>query len=245
MKKKETFVDNIKTLFLAIIAALLIRSFLVEPFSIPSGSMYPTLKVGDYLFVSKSSYGFSRHSFPYSFPIIPKRVFYDSPQRGDVVVFKTPEDDSTDYIKRLIGLPGDKIKIESNKIYINDILIKRKKISEENYKTFKVERFEETLPNGKSYQVYEIKDPLPYYETNNFPEIIIPDNYFFVLGDNRDNSQDSRFIGNIPKSNLVGKALVVFISFDTDIGSWWKIWTWFSALRKDRFLYSLYPYENE
>ncbi len=243
-KKKDSVYDNVKTLFLAILAAILIRSFLLEPFSIPSGSMYPNLKVGDYLFVSKSSYGFSRHSFPFSVPVIPKRILYEQPNRGDIVVFKTPEDNKTDYIKRLIGLPGDKIRIENNEIFINDKKIAREKLGNEKYKNLEVEKYKETLPNGKFYYVYEIVEELPYFDTDNFSEIVISENEFFVIGDNRDNSQDSRFIGNIPKENLVGKALVVMLSFDSEKGSWWKFWTWISALRKDRFFFSLLPDEN-
>ncbi len=243
-KKKEGLKHNIVTLFYAVMAALVIRSLMFEPFSIPSGSMYPTLKVGDYLFVSKSSYGYSRHSFPLSVPLIPKRIFYSQPERGDVVVFKTPEDNKTDYIKRLVGLPGDKIKMISNELYINNEKVFREKVSDETYTSFKVEKFKETLNNGKSYYIYEINKQIPFYETNNFEEIVIPKDNFFVIGDNRDNSQDSRFIGTIPKKNLMGKAIVVFLSFDVDKGSWWKFWTWFSALRKDRFLYSLLPDEK-
>ncbi len=248
-KDKKSFRENVKTLFYAIVAALLIRSFIFEPFSIPSGSMYPTLVVGDYLFVEKYSYGFSKHSLPLSLPIIKERVFYNKPQRGDVIVFKTPEDNKTDYIKRLIGLPGEKIKMIDNQIYINNEKILRKKISDEIYSNtynqkINVEKFKEILPSGKSYHVFEIKENISVYDTDNFDEIIIPKDKFFVIGDNRDNSQDSRFIGGIPKTNLIGKAVVVFLSFDTNRGKWWKVWTWFSAIRKDRFIYSLLPNEK-
>ena len=242
--KKNSIKENLKTLLFAVVAAVIIRSFFFEPFSIPSGSMYPTLKVGDYLFVSKYHYGFSKHSFPFSPPIIKDRIFYKVPERGDVVVFKTPEDNSTDYIKRLIGLPGDRVKILDDVIHINDTPIKRVKINSEMYKFFDVERFNEKLSNGKNYMIYEMAEKISYLDTNNFKEIIVPDDHFFVLGDNRDNSQDSRFIGTIPKKNLVGKAIVVFLSFDTDIGSWWKFWTWYPALRKDRILFSLLPDEE-
>ena len=248
-KKKKGFIENFKTLILAIFAALCIRSFLFEPFSIPSGSMYPTLVVGDYLFVSKYNYGFSKHSLPLSLPLIPQRVFYKEPKRGDVIIFKTPEDNKTDYIKRLIALPGDKIKMINSNLYINGEKVKKEKIKEEVYSNSYNEKidvihFRETLPNGRSYSIFEIPDKNIIFETNNFEEIIVPNNEFFVLGDNRDNSQDSRFIGGIPKDNLLGKAQIVFLSFDTNIGSFWKVWTWFSALRKDRFIYSLLPDEN-
>ena len=246
LKKKKSFLNNFKTFFLAIIAALTIRSFLFEPFSIPSGSMYPTLVVGDYLFVSKYSYGFSRHSFPLSLPIIPKRVFYKSPKRGDVLVFKTPTDNKTDYVKRVIGIPGDKIKMIDNRIFLNDLVIERKKIKDDQYtdtygRNIKVERYLEILPNGKNYEVFELNEQMSVFDTNNFPEILVPENNFFVIGDNRDNSQDSRFIGGIPKNNLVGKASLVLLSFDSFKGSWWKVWTWISALRNERFFKSLLP----
>ena len=240
-KKKNSFKENFVTLIYAVLAALLIRSFLFEPFSIPSGSMYPTLKVGDYLFVSKFDYGFYKHSFPLSIPVIPKRIFYNEPKRGDVVVFKTPEDNRTDYVKRVLGVPGDKIKIVSSNVFINDEKLTKVKIKEEPYKYFDVIRYREILPEGKSYEVYEMKSKNNFFQTNDFKEVVVPKDSFFVLGDNRDNSQDSRFLGFIPKNNLVGKARVVFISFDTDIGSWLKFWTWYSAFRKDRFLFSLIP----
>ena len=243
MKMKQSTKKNLVQIFYAILAALIIRSFLFEPFSIPSGSMYPNLKVGDYLFVSKYSYGFSKHSFPFSIPILPKRIFYTQPERGDVIVFKTPEDNRTDYIKRLIGLPGDRVEIKSNHIILNGKKIIREKVTDEKYQYFDVEKIEETLPNKKYYDVYEFKKVIVSLDTNNQNEIIVPEDNFFVLGDNRDNSQDSRFIGFIPKDNLVGRAEVVFLSFDTEIGSFLKFWTWIPALRKNRFFVDLKPKE--
>ena len=128
MKSKNKFVSNLKSIFIAIFIALIIRSFLFEPFNIPSGSMKPNLLVGDFIFVSKWSYGYSKHSLPFSIPIIPNKIFSNTPKRGDIVVFKTPENNRTDYIKRVIGLPGDKIKILNGQIYINDNLVNRKKL---------------------------------------------------------------------------------------------------------------------
>ena len=241
---REKIRKNLISLFYAILAALFIRSFFFEPFSIPSGSMYPNLKVGDYLFVSKYSYGFSKHSLPFSIPVISGRLFYNKPKRGDIVVFKTPEDNKTDYIKRVIGLPGDTIKIKNNIIFANGKSIKIKKIGEEKYKFFDVELIRETLDDNTYYDVYEFKKSVTFLNTNDYEEIIIPKDHFFVLGDNRDNSQDSRFIGLIPKNNLVGRAEVVCVSFDTEIGSFLKIWTWFPALRKDRLFISLRPKSN-
>ncbi len=240
-KEKADFKKNFLSLFYAILAALFIRSFFYEPFSIPSGSMYPNLKVGDYLFVSKFSYGFSKHSLPFSIPIIPGRIFTKEPQRGEIVVFKTPEDNRTDYIKRVVGLPGDRLEMKDNLLYINDSKIDVETKSLEKYKLFDVSRISETLPNNLTYDVYEFIKTFEGLNTNNFNKIRIPEGNYFVLGDNRDNSQDSRFIGLIPRDNLVGRAELVFVSFDTDIGSFLKFWTWFPALRKDRLLVSLLP----
>ena len=244
-KKNKSFKQNLVSLFYAIIAALLIRSFLYEPFSIPSGSMYPNLKVGDYLFVSKFSYGFSKHSLPFSIPIIPGRLFSKEPIRGEIVVFKTPEDNRTDYIKRVVGLPGDSLEMKDNVLIINDVEINITKKNIEKYKSFNVSKNIETLPNMLAYEVYEFEKAFEGLNTNNFNKIKIPLDYFFVLGDNRDNSQDSRFIGLIPRDNLVGRAEVVMVSFDTDIGSFLKFWTWYPALRKDRFFVSLIPQKKE
>lgn len=244
-KESSSIKKNLVSLFYAVLAALVIRSFLYEPFSIPSGSMYPNLKVGDYLFVSKFSYGFSKHSLPFSVPIIPERIFSKEPKRGEIVVFKTPEDNKTDYIKRVIGLPGDTLEMKNNLIFINDTKIKIKTINTEQYKSFNVKKNSEILPNNLSYEVYEFEKTFDGLNTNNFSKIKIPKDNFFVLGDNRDNSQDSRFIGLIPRENLIGRAEIVVVSFDTDIGSLFKFWTWFSALRKDRLFVSLLPNQIE
>ena len=244
-KKDGSFKKNLVSLLYAIVAALLIRSFLYEPFSIPSGSMYPNLKVGDYLFVSKFSYGFSKHSLPFSLPIIPGRLFSKEPERGEIVVFKTPEDNRTDYIKRVVGLPGDLLEMKDNILIINnkEISVTTKNI--ERYKSFNVSKNIETLPNKLTYEIYEFEKAFEGLNTNNFDKIKIPIDHFFVLGDNRDNSQDSRFIGLIPRENLVGRAEVVAVSFDTEIGSFLKFWTWYPALRKDRFFVSLVPKKKE
>ena len=239
--KKKSLKDNVLSIFYAVFAALLIRSFLFEPFSIPSGSMYPNLLVGDYLFVSKYSYGFSKHSLPFSIPLIPKRIFFKEPKRGEIVVFKTPEDNKTDYIKRLIALPGDKIKLVSNTIYLNGKEIKQLNPREEMYKDIEVSKLQETLPNTNTYDIYEFKKNSIFIDTNNFKEFIVPDEHYFVIGDNRDNSQDSRFIGPVPKENLVGRAEIVFLSVDTSIASLFKFWTWYPSLRKGRFFTSLVP----
>ena len=244
-KKKKSVKENFLSIFYAVFAALLIRSFLYEPFSIPSGSMYPNLMVGDYLFVSKYSYGFSKHSLPFSVPIIPGRIFSKDPIRGEIIVFKTPEDNKTDYIKRLIGLPGDKVSMKSNKIYVNGMKIEQEFLNDEQYKDIEVSRFEESLNNKNIYQIFEFKKSSIFINTDDFDEITVPKDHFFVLGDNRDNSQDSRFIGTIPRDNLVGRAEIVFLSFDTKVGSFLKFWTWYPALRKNRFFYSLLPYKED
>ena len=245
MKNKNSFFSNIKSILLAIFIALLIRSFVAEPFNIPSGSMKPNLLIGDFIFVSKWSYGYSKHSLPFSIPIIPGKILSKMPERGDVVVFKTPTDNRTDYIKRVIGLPGDTIEMRKNILYINEEKIRTLKLNDEKYKNFDVSRIKEILPNKNSYEVYEFNKMLLGLNTNDFKKIKIPENRFFVLGDNRDNSQDSRFIGLIPRDNLVGRAEIVFVSFDTEIGSFLKFWTWFPALRKDRLIVSLLPIEEE
>jgi len=237
--KKNSLLENFKTLFYAIVAALIIRSFLFEPFSIPSGSMYPTLFVGDYLFVSKYTYGFSRHSLPLSFPIIPKRIFYKEPKRGDVIVFKTPEDNKTDYIKRLIGLPGDEIQFIDGELYINNnqvlkTLIKSNQVIFCGSTQIKTIFFDEKLSNGKVYKAVYNSD----YSFQNSDKFIIPKKHFFLLGDNRDCSKDSRFlseVGYVHQDNLVGKAQFLFFSSDYRIGSILKFWDWGNIVRFNRF----------
>ena len=222
MKKnnfKNVIIDNIKTLIYALIIAILLRSLLYQPFYIPSSSMEPTLLVGDRLFVSKFAYGYSKLSFPFSPAIYNKRIFFKEPQRGDLIVFKTPSDNRTDYIKRLIGMPGDTLQFINGEIYLNKKKIIRNKIVESiNIRcgkiNFPVKIYEETLPNGVKYKaVYNSAGTL-----QNTDVYIVPDNHYFLLGDNRDCSKDSRFlseVGYVNKLNLVGKAQLVFFSNDT------------------------------
>ncbi len=236
MKSKNKFFSNLKSIFLAIFIALLIRSFIFEPFNIPSGSMKPNLLVGDFIFVSKWSYGYSRHSLPFSLPIIPDKIFSKQPNRGDVVVFKTPENNRTDYIKRVIGLPGDRIKIKDGKIIINESEILRKKLNDfidtdENIKNNRVRKYKEYFFD-KEILVLDLFDN---GIADNTQEYIVPPNFFFVMGDNRDNSQDSRFIntvGFIPFENLVGKAQIIFFSLENS--RFLEIWKWPKAIRLDR-----------
>ncbi len=237
-KVKNIIIDNIKTLIYAMIIAVLLRSLLYQPFYIPSSSMEPTLLVGDRLFVSKFAYGYSKHSFPFSPPIYNKRVFFNEPQRGDLVVFKTPSDNRTDYIKRLIGIPGDTLQFKNGDIFLNKKKIKRKEINEKvNIRCGKinlpVKLYEETLPNGVKYKaVYNSNGTL-----QNTDEYVVPENYYFLLGDNRDCSKDSRFlseVGYVNKLNLVGKAQLVFFSNDTFQSSILKFWNWKDSLRIKR-----------
>ena len=201
--------------------------------------MEPTLLVGDRIFVSKYTYGFSKHSFPFSPPIFKNRIFYSKPNYGDLIVFKTPSDNRTDYIKRLIGLPGDQIQIVDGELFINEkkIMIKKSKISSEVYcamNKIKVVNSEEKLPNNKTYvAVYNKAGSM--VKTDPY---IVPEKHYFFLGDNRDCSQDSRFlsgVGYVHENNLVGKAQIIFFSNDTLQGSVFKFWNWKKSIRPDRF----------
>ena len=190
---KKFIIENIKTLFYALIIAILIRSILVQPFYIPSSSMESTLLVGDRLFVTKFSYGFSKHSFPFSPPIFNGRIMYKSPKRGDVVVFKTPVDNRTDYIKRLIGLPGDTVQFIDGELYINGIQVLKTIILKNDIlycgnSKINIKSFTEKLPEGKTYTASYRHD----FSYKNSDKFIVPDDYFFFLGDNRDCSKDSR-----------------------------------------------------
>ncbi len=236
MEKEESLVDTIKTLVYAIIIAILIRSFLFEPFKIPSGSMYPTLYVGDYLFVSKYTYGYSKHSMPFSLPLFDGRVWSDEPKRGDVVVFKFPQDNKTDYIKRIIGLPGDKVKLENGRLYINGKLVERKAmedfvIRDQAGNAERFHQYVEVLPEGLEHKILEVSD---HEKEDNVPELTVPQGNYFVMGDNRDKSDDSRVnVGFVPFENLVGKARVLFFSHNND-GAWYKPWSWPKKVRWER-----------
>ena len=236
---KNFFSENIKTLFYALVLAIIIRSLLIQPFYIPSSSMEPTLLVGDRLFVTKYSYGYSKHSFPFSPPILNKRIFFNSPKRGDVVVFKTPADNRTDYIKRLIGLPGDRVQFIDSRLYLNDSEILKSKIKNKTKincgnRIIDVYEFEENLPNGKKFHTVYLKN----YTYQNSDVFEVPDDHYFFLGDNRDCSKDSRFlssVGYVHKDNLVGKAQFIFFSSDKSIGSFFAFWKWHKSVRFNRF----------
>ena len=237
MKKK--IIENIKTIIYALIIALIIRSFLFQHFYIPSSSMEPNLLVGDRLFVSKYSYGYSRHSLPFSPNLTNKRFLSKNPERGDVVVFKTPADNRTDYIKRLIGLPGDTLQIVDGDLYLNNQKIQRNKIEITinincGNKIMNVNAFEEILPNGEKYiAVYNKEGTM-----QNTDKFIVPNEHYFFMGDNRDFSKDSRFlssVGYVTFNNLVGKARLIFFSNDKKKGNFFKFWKWHKSIRIGRF----------
>lgn len=235
-KKAGGFWSNAFGLTLAVLAALGIRSLLIEPYNIPSSSMVPTLLIGDYLFISKYTYGYSKHSFPLSLPLIPQgRLFASAPERGDVVVFKVPTDNKTDYIKRVIGLPGDTIQMKQGRLYINNELVERELVGVEEQTTesgtTRYTRYVETLPNGKKHFIYERSDDMRSDDT---PPVLIPEGYYFMMGDNRDNSSDSRFFGVVPFENLEGKARFLFYS-NNGTGAAYEFWKWNASLRLDRF----------
>ncbi len=231
--------ENLTTIFYALVIALIIRSLLIQPFYIPSSSMEPNLLVGDRLFVTKFTYGYSKHSFPFSPPIFKGRILFKKPNRGDVIVFKTPVDNRTDYIKRLIGLPGDTIQFINAELYINEIQIFRDIKSREDQifcgdKIFDVNTFEEKLDNNIKFKTVYRKD----FTFQNSDKFLVPENHYFFLGDNRDCSKDSRFlssVGYVHENNLVGKAQFIFFSSDYRKGSLFKFWKWLDLIRFDRF----------
>ena len=239
MISKSSIIDNIKTLFYAFIIAIVIRSFLLQPFYIPSSSMEPNLLIGDRLFVTKYSYGYSKHSLPFSPNIFNGRILFSKPKRGDVVVFKTPADNRTDYIKRLIGLPGDEIQFIDGELYINNNQVLKTAVKSNQVifcgsTKIKTVFFDEKLSNGKIYKaVYNSE-----YSFQNSDKFVIPKKHFFLLGDNRDCSKDSRFlseVGYVHQDNLVGKAQFLFFSSDYRVGSILKFWDWGNIIRFNRF----------
>ncbi|MDB4845866.1 signal peptidase I [Candidatus Pelagibacter sp.] len=240
---KNFLIENFKSLIYALIIAIVIRSLFFQPFYIPSSSMEPNLLVGDRIFVSKYSFGYSKHSFPFSPPIFNDRIFSSTPNRGDVIVFKTPADNRTDYIKRLIGLPGDKIQFIDGNLYLNNAqILKTIKSSTDliycGSESFPVNTFIEFLPSDKTHTtVYAQK-----YTFQNSDKFIVPDKHYFFLGDNRDCSKDSRYltsVGYVHENNLVGKAQIIFFSSDYRIGSIIKFWKWNKSIRLNRFFKSI------
>ena len=239
MFSKDFIIENLKTLFYALVIAVVIRSLLIQPFYIPSSSMEPNLLVGDRIFVTKYSYGYSKHSFPFSPPIFDGRIISNEPKRGDIVVFKTPADNRTDYIKRLIGLPGDKVQFINSNLYINSSEVIKSRVSKDDIiycgnNKINVFTFEEILSDKKKHTAVYLKD----FTFQNSDPFMVPKNHYFFLGDNRDCSKDSRFltsVGYVHKDNLVGKAQFIFFSSDKSKGSIFSFWKWNKSLRLDRF----------
>ena len=233
------FIETVRTVLFAVIIALVVRTFGYEPFNIPSGSMVPTLLIGDYLFVSKFSYGFSRHSLPFSPPLFDGRIFASEPELGDVVVFKLPRDNETDYIKRIVGLPGDRIQMISGILHINGEPVKRRRLQDYRSQNLfgsrtSVPHYMETLPNDVRHDIVEeAGDGGSLDDTKVY---VVPDGHYFAMGDNRDNSADSRVlsqVGFIPAENLVGKAQFRFFSTDGS-ARLWEIWKWPFSIRYSR-----------
>ncbi|MCB1425909.1 MAG: signal peptidase I [Zhengella sp.] len=241
-KKSGGLLEIVSVIVQALILAVIIRSFLFQPFSIPSGSMRPTLLEGDYLFVNKWAYGYSRHSFPFSPNLFEGRIWADEPQRGDIAVFKFPPDPSLDYIKRVIGLPGDRVQMRDGALYINDQPVKREKVGQiDNPDITEMSRpvdvWRETLPNGVSYDTLDIT---PNGISDTTREFTVPPGHYFMMGDNRDNSNDSRMsVGFVPFENFVGKASVIFFSVSGG-ASPLEIWRWPSDLRTGRLFTPLH-----
>jgi len=236
-RKEGGLAEGGRVVLHALLIALVIRTLLFQPFNIPSGSMKATLLIGDYLFVSKYSYGYSHYSLPLSPPLFSGRVFGSAPERGDVVVFRLPKDDSTDYIKRVIGLPGDRIRMIDGLLHINGTPVKRERVDDfvddENGGAERVRRWRETLPNGVTYQSLDLQDN---GFLDNTQEYLVPPGHYFMMGDNRDNSTDSRVlsaVGYVPFENLVGKAQIIFFSIG-DGEPAWHIWSWPWSVRWSR-----------
>ncbi|MDB5512526.1 MAG: signal peptidase [Enterovirga sp.] len=230
-KDQGGWAETVKVVVQALLIALVVRTLLFQPFNIPSGSLVPTLLVGDYLFVSKYTYGYSTHSMPFSPPIFSGRIWGAEPKRGDIAVFKLPKDNTTDYIKRVMGLPGDKIQVVDGIVQINGKAVERRRV--EDYQTtdaygrpLRVPQYDETLPNGVTHRIIERDGDRGYWD--NTYVYTVPPGHYFMMGDNRDNSTDSRdeaSVGFVPFENFVGRAEIIFFSID-ESASAWQVWQW-------------------
>ncbi|MGE5539098.1 MAG: signal peptidase I [Gemmatimonas sp.] len=242
-KQSGGLAETIKTIVYAGLIAIVIRTVAYEPFNIPSASMVPTLLVGDYLFVSKFSYGYTHFSLPFAPNLFSGRILATMPKRGDVIVFKLPRDAKTDYIKRLIGLPGDRIQMVNGVLHINGEPIKRTRVADyidrmPNGSVMAFGQYDETLPEGKVHRIIEISDQGPLDNTQVY---VVPPGYFFFMGDNRDNSLDSRVpseVGFVPFENLIGRAEFIFFSTDGSAGLL-EFWKWPFAIRYSRLFQAI------
>ncbi|GGB56428.1 signal peptidase I [Roseibium aquae] len=242
-EKEGGLYETIKVIVQALLLALVVRTLLFQPFNIPSGSMKDTLLIGDYLFVSKYSYGYSRYSAPFGLLPFSGRIFSSEPERGDVAVFKLPRDNATDYIKRVIGLPGDTIQMIDGIVHINGTPVKRERIDDYIEQgafgnVRRVPRYRETLPNGVTYDTLDLTMNGQWDNTRVYE---VPEGHYFMLGDNRDNSVDSRVssaVGPVPLENFIGRAEILFFSIE-DGEPAWQIWKWPWTVRWDRIGKSL------
>lgn len=241
-KKKSELRDTIVVIVEALIIALVFRTFLYQPFSIPTASMQSTLMIGDYFIASKFTWGYGKYSFPLPVPFNGRFLQFGEPQRGEVAVFRN-EITGEDYIKRVIGLPGDRIQMKEGRLFINGEMVEREEVgtgtdTDSEMRTVQVTIYTETLPNGVSHTIQEIADNGPL---DNTAEYVVPAGHYFMMGDNRDRSQDSRvlsMVGYVPAGNLIGKAEAKFFSIKNNIPPW-QLWEWPANVRWDRMFQSV------